>query len=417
MPKITEQVRLKTAEIITRLTELPEPPKGNLSLKIFEKILTFEHDLARHLDGGSEEYPFQKEFHAAALRFRSTIAFSYPRLSLVDSSVAFKSSAQLPYRQSVTPTPTGNRYADVIPIDSDEECEASQKVTQTPSPSKRKQPSNDLPKSSATKRSRLDRIPLFVAGQDNGLNSFDSSSTGIDRKAPFAKRFALADIRTILQDAHIGLPNQIDPKATKRMIRDSLSYWDEPLNELLDYTSQTCLAMILERASCVFALWQGTRCYDLLLEICQSFFQEKFRIQISSAKRVLDMERQTALTLHEGAMRNASEGALMALENACRNERVKAFLAKQDPEWDNNLGDRARSDRMSKVTDVQLGPNPFVQELRAMAVSINSVGRYCMQEMSADHLIGRPRLLRVCFLSFRRCHLPGDPNRALRSMS
>ncbi|KAL8767095.1 MAG: hypothetical protein Q9209_006322 [Squamulea sp. 1 TL-2023] len=364
LPKITEQVRLKTFDIIERLRGLPEPPKGNLSLKIFEKILTFEHDLVRHLDGGSEDYPFQKEFHAAAVRFRNTIAFSYPRLSLVDLVVGFPSSAPLAYRLSTTPTPR-NRRADIIPIDSDEESEAAQKLTQTPTPSKRKQPSTQKPQSTPTKRSRLGMIPQFQPGQDDGVNS--SSSTGIDRTAPFAKRFTLSDIRTILQDAHIGLPNQIDPKATKRMIRDSLSHWDEPLEELLSFTSQTCLAMILERASSVFSLWQGTRCYELLLELCQSFFQEKFKIQATSAKRILDKERHSALTLHEDAMRTASDEALIALENACRNERAKAFLAKQDPEWDNGLTDRAKVERISKVTEAQLGGNPFVQELRALA--------------------------------------------------
>lgn len=90
--------------------------------------------------------------------------------------------------------------------------------------------------------------------------------------------------------------------------------------------------MILERASCMFTLWQGTRCYDLLLETCQSFFQDKFKIQASAAKRVLDIEHQTALTLYEKTMRTASEEALVVLENAYRNERVRAFLVKHDPE-------------------------------------------------------------------------------------
>ena len=153
------------------------------------------------------------------------------------------------------------------------------------------------------------------------------------------------------------------------MIRESLSRWDEPLNELLDYTSQRCLAMILERASCVFSLWHGTWCYDLLLKTCESFFQGKYKIQTSAAKRVLDTERQTALTLDETRMRTASEEVLKVLENAYRNERVKAFLTKINPEWHTNAEDRAKLDKMmSKVTDAQLGPNPYSKELKAMAV-------------------------------------------------
>ncbi|KAL8846150.1 MAG: hypothetical protein Q9221_008744 [Calogaya cf. arnoldii] len=300
-PKVEEQVRLKTSEIIPWLKELPGSPKGNLSLRLFEKISAFGHDLARHLDGGSEEYPFQKEFHAAALRFSSTIAFSYPRLSLVDYPVAFKSSVQVPYRLSATqtPTPAGNRCLDVISIDSDEEYDATPKSTQTPTLSKRKKHSIESPQSGPPKRSRLDRIPQFVAGQDTGRNNSGSS---IDRKAPFAKRFTLADIRTVLLDAQTGLPNQIDPKATKRMIRESRSRWDEPLNELLDYTSQS--------------------------------------------------ERRST----------------KVLENAYRNERVKAFLTKINPEWHTNVEDHAKLDKMmSKVTNAQLGPNPFSKELKAMA--------------------------------------------------
>ncbi|KAL8860610.1 MAG: hypothetical protein Q9178_002963 [Gyalolechia marmorata] len=364
LPKITNQVRLKRAEIVERLRQLPEPPKGNLSLKIFEKILAFEQDLRCHLGGGSEEYPFQKEFHTAAVRFRSTIAISYPRLNLG----VFKSSAQLPYRMSVTPTPSssGKRRSDVIPIDSDEEYDTIQNSAHTPSPSKRKQPSSTVPQSTPSKRSRLDKIPQFVPGQD-GVNSLDISSTSVDRTAPFAKRFNLQEIRTILQDAHIGLPNQIDPKATKRMIKESLSHWHEPLDELLRFTSQACLGMILERASWIFGLWRGTRCFDILLETCESFFKKQLNTQTASAKRVLYIERQAALTLQEETMRSASEKELITLEAACRYERVKAFLSKQNPDWDDNLSDRAKADKMSKVTDAHLGPNPYVQELRAIS--------------------------------------------------
>ncbi|KAL9627547.1 MAG: hypothetical protein Q9204_006487 [Flavoplaca sp. TL-2023a] len=67
-------------------------------------------------------------------------------------------------------------------------------------------------------------------------------------------------------------------------------------------------------------------------------------------------------------MRTASEEALSALGNAYRNERVKAVLTKQDPEWETNVRDRSKLDKMmASVSDVQLGPNPFLQELRAMA--------------------------------------------------
>ncbi len=368
MPQITEQVRLKTAEINARLGGLPEPPKGNLSLKILEKILHFEQDLRYHLDGGSAHYPFKKEFHAAALRFRETIRFSFPRLSLVDVSTTFKSSSRLPYRPSTTPTPSGNGR-DVIPIDSDGEYEATAKSTQISTPSKRKLPTTNSVQSTPTKRSRLDDIPQHTPSKDTAASSFSTSCVDLDPTAPFAKRFTVMEIRAILQDAHIGLPGQICPTATEHMIKQSLSHWDKPLDELLEFTRQTCHDMIVQRASAVFAQWQRTRCYETLLEICSSFFQEQLQKQIESTKRVLAIERQATVTLNEEAMRSASEMALLTLENRCREERVKAFLTKQDNDWDFNLSERQKSDKMSKITDTQLGPNPFSIELRAIAVN------------------------------------------------
>ncbi|KAL8849843.1 MAG: hypothetical protein Q9221_005181 [Calogaya cf. arnoldii] len=365
LPKIRKQVRFKTSEIIARLNQLPEPPKGNLSLKVFEKILQFEQDLRHHLEGGSEEYPFKKEFHAAALRFRETIRFSYPRLLLTDMSTTVRSSSRLPYRPSTTPTPSGNRR-NIIPIDSDDECEAAPRSTQTSTPSKRKNPATNLAQSTPSKRSRMSDIPQYTPKKDSVASSFDGSCIDLDRTAPFARRFTIMEIRKILQDAHIGLPGQIDPKATERMIKESLSRWDEPLEVLLEFTRQTCLDMIIQRASTVFGQWQGTRCFETLLEICQAFFQEQLTIQKVSAKRVLAIERQAALTLNEEAMRSASESALVTLETACRNERVRALLTMQDVDWDSNLNDRQKNDKMSKVDD-QLGPNPYSIELRAIA--------------------------------------------------
>ncbi|KAL8684171.1 MAG: hypothetical protein Q9224_006550, partial [Gallowayella concinna] len=287
---------------------------------------------------------------------------------LGDLPATIRPSTQLAYRSSATPTPTGNRRSEII-IDSDEEYEAPSKFTQTPSPSKRKQAALSVAQSQSTpsKRSRLDKIPQYLPGQDNGSSTSDSSSMNIDRTAPFARRFTLTEIRSILEDAHIGLPNQVDPRATKRMIKDSLSHWHEPMETLLNITSHSCRSMILERASSVFSLWHGTRCFDVLLANCQSFFDEHMEKQFSSARRILGIERQAALTLHEDAMRTASERALITLELACRNERAKALLMKRDPEWDKNLSDSVRKEKISKVDDSQLGPNPYMNELRAIA--------------------------------------------------
>lgn len=358
LPQIRERVRSKTAEIITRLKQLPEPPEGNLSLKILQKILEFDLEMRSHIDGGSEAYPFRKEWYAAAIQFRHTIAFSYPRLSLKGISAACQTPSRLPYRPSSTPTPSGRRR-EVIDA-SDSEVGAAQNVTPS---SKRKQPTLKPAQVSPPKRARLHDIPQHTSSQEGT----PTARLDINYAAPFAKRFTLTEIRSILQDGHVGLPNQIDAKATKRLIRESLSLWDEPLDELLAFTNKACHTLLVERASSVFGIWHGTQFFEVALDVCQGFVEETFDRQKASAKRVLDVERQTALTLHEDAMRVASKRAFVQLDNACRSERAKGFLMKGDA-WDEDWNDRLKAEKLSKVTDAQLGPNPYVHEIRALSV-------------------------------------------------
>lgn len=356
LPQITERVRSKTSEIIGRLKELPEPPQGNLPFRILEKIWDFEREMRHHLDGGAQEYSFRKEWYTAAVRFRHTIACSYPRLSLSDILVTCHVPRQLPFHPSSTPT-------EVIDV-SDEDVEASQNMTPR-SNSKRKQPALKATQISPTKRARLQDIPQHVPSQQSA--SVGLASLASNNGAPFAKRFSLTEIRSILQDAHVGLPDQIDTKATKRLIRESISLWDEPLDELLAFTHKACHALIVERASSVFGIWQGTQFFDVALEVCQGFLEEEFNRQTASAKEILDVERQDALTLNESTMRAATERAFLQLEHACRIKRAEALLRKTD-DWNDEWDHSKKEKKISEVTDTELGPNPYVYEIRALSV-------------------------------------------------
>lgn len=348
--------------MIARLKELPEPPKGNLSLKIYEKILAFEHDLRSHFDGGSEELPFRKEWLAAATQFRDTVAESYPRLNYSSLSKAPQAQGQLPYRFSVTPTPTptsNSKRSDVIALESDEDT-TSQPITPTPY-SKRKQAASKSSQISPLKRIRLSQIPQHTESYDTSISR--------PAPAPHAKRFSLPEIRNILQDAHVGLPNQIDPKATQKMIKESLVGWEEPLKELLRFTEQVCRAMILQRAANAFGIWRGTQFYEVVEETCKTFFEEKLDQQVVWAERILLIERQEAVTLHKATMSIARDQALKKLKIACRNARAKAFLDAKIPGWDNNLEEQVIMEKIEKVSESDVGPNPYTHEIRALAVS------------------------------------------------
>ena len=356
-------MQLKLAEIGTKLKELPEPPKGNLSLKVFEKILQFDGEMQKNIDGGAQEYPFQKEWHLVAMHFRRTLAYSYPRLALAASSASLSTptSSRMPYRPSCTPTPRQNSLS-VINVDSDEDKGfACSTPTHRP---KRKQTGSKSTLTSPPKRSRLSDIPLHISQE----HSDDVEEVPIDRRAPFAKRFSLTDIRNIIRDAHIGLPNQVHPKATERMIKESLSLWDKPLQDLLRITGDLCHNLIAQRLDAIFGIWTQTRLFESVHEICRSWLTDLLATQKHIAERSLCVERHKALTYNYEAMQSASEKALPALESACREDRAKSLLNKLDPNWAVDLTEQLRRERIAKVVEKQLGTDPYIQEIRAMAV-------------------------------------------------
>ena len=366
LPKITEQVHDKIADIVARLEQLPEPPKGNSLLRISEKINELGENVRKHIDGGLQDYPFQKEWHSTALHFYRTIAFSYPRLHLGTPSTASSTSSQasgsMPYRLGSTPTPQA-RHSAIISIDSDDDDDM-RAIPQ--SQSKRKVTSTKVNEGSPTKRSRLDNIPKFVPRTNHGLDH--PQNTNISRPAPFAQRFTLPEIRDMLRDAHIGLPNQIDPKATERMIKQALIFWDRPLDDFLHTTHESYLAVIKQSASVAFLQWNGTGLYTSVHEICESFFNKIFQKQTDTVRYLLQVERHKALTLNYDALQVATERAATILENTRRSGRAAAYLSKQDPSWDENLTDQQKADKVAKVSDAQLGPDPWSQEVRAMSV-------------------------------------------------
>ncbi|KAI4162310.1 MAG: hypothetical protein LQ342_004024 [Letrouitia transgressa] len=356
LPRITEQVGQKLAEIAAKLKELPEPPQGNLPLKIFEKLLQFDNEIQQNMAGGSREYPFQKDWHSPAIHFRQTMAYSYPRLSLSTSS-SISTTSRLPHRQSTTPSPSNQTNPVTINIDSDNENPASKGTPTTPS--KRKNKTTD---SSPLKRSRINDIPQFIPEKSIDI----SEDTSIDQRAPYAKRFTLRGIRCTLQDVHIGLPNQVDPRAIEKMIRESLSTWDKPLHDLLHSTGELCRQLLFERIETNFGLWQQTRFFETVQEICGSWLDSMLAMLNDIAERILNVERYKALTYNHDAMQTACDNALTALQNARQYERAKAKLNSTEPDWEAKLNEKAQKERIKKVSD-QLEPDPYIQEVRAMA--------------------------------------------------
>ncbi len=72
-------------------------------------------------------------------------------------------------------------------------------------------------------------------------------------------------------------------------------------------------------------------------------------------------------------MKLACDNALNLLKSGRREHRARKFLSEQDSGNDNKTPSRQPlKERLVKVTDVQLGLDPFSQEVEAMSVGLRA---------------------------------------------
>ena len=364
----------KAQEVDARLQQLPEPPAGNLPRQIHEKIFVFEAEAQKQFDGGDPMYPFRRDWNALVQRFRKVMADSRPLLNQ-PSLVA----VTRPTIESTCGTPTPARKIGMsmpITIDSDDE-EVQQKSTPLPdrTSTSKKRIKMSSPQDTPSKRSRMSDIPLFTPEKAfpkacKTVASHRSSTRTLTKwHTAYCKRFDLADVRQTLQEAHVGLPGQTDPKATDRMICLSIKVWEEPLEHFLESTIEMCQSMVSDQITKVFSQWRQTLLYSRALDIRTSFFEQAKESLRTTLANILKWEMYKPTTYNEDAMRMACENALALLKTGRRDHRAKKLLCEQDASKDKTPSRQTLDERMTKVTDAQLGPDPFSQEVEAMSVS------------------------------------------------
>ena len=313
------------------------------------ELTKFEKEIEKHVDGGSYVNSFQKEWNRLSGRFRDVLADSYPVLVLTPNN-----------SNSVPGTPTP------IPIDSDDDAPCNPSPVIQRSGQKRRL---------ASVQHTPQKIPRIV----NGTPRSTAMSSRI---------FNLAEVRDIMQDAYTGIPNQIDPRATERMIVMSMGHWEEPVDHFLTETKQLCEAMVFEQVEKVFGKYTKTLFYEKVMNICESFFEKVMSQQRQLVMQILKWEMSKPKTLNNEALDLAEGKALAMLQTKRREIRAGAYLDVQEAKVGKITKGQARTEKISKIQDTQLGPETYGREIVAMSVSVN-LGAIDTADFGAD----RQRLL------------------------
>lgn len=347
--------------------KLPEIPTGNLPMKVLEKILEFDGAIRRQIEGGSQEYPFQKEWNQLAMKFRGVLAESEPILEMSDlypSSIAYANTedrfeSPLAVRPRHSPASRLNAPTAYIAIDDDDED-----MIESPLNNKRRRgtPAQSTPrkKPAAAVKPVAQRPPIFQ------IPAFEAS-TGADCDRPFARRFSLYEVRNIIEDAHIGLPGQTDPRAVDKIIQISMQDWDQPLCEFMAQTEELCFGMVRSLADTTFALWQKTRLHEKLHIICETFVRDTMNVQKQAAERARLLELHKPMTFNKEAVELAYAKGRTKTQKGRLYYRAKHYVEQHMK--DSNQG-QTLDEKITKVIDAKrLGPDEYGKEVEIMGVS------------------------------------------------
>ena len=251
----------------------------------------------------------------------------------------------------------------VIDSDGDSPCVGTSPRQPT---SDRKRSSEHLATLTPRKKSKLDGIPPYNGGSGS---SFTSPALHTRTLIGDKVRFTFEDIREIITAAYVGLPFQTDSKAIEQMNQMSMKPWERSMACFLERTETLCQQIVVDRIGEEFGLWRRTPLYDRITNICEAFLLKAMAEQRAAAQRNHRMEEQETMTFNEDALAQAQVEALTTLQAARRENRRGTYVAKLEMQNGKAFSDQASKDRQSKVTDDQLGVDPFKQELEAMAVS------------------------------------------------
>lgn len=358
LPSIKIKILEKATAVDRELACLPKPPAGNLPVLVHSNVIEFSRNVQLHIDGGSPDMPFLKKWHQLALEFRKQLADSRPSLAMPSTAPrASLAGSQADVFMDSTPGPQT-----AITIESDPDEPQAETPTQTRPPKKRALDGGASTASTSQKKARrITDIPQYI------------QRVSVTQVVGPAKVFTLPDIREIMDTAYVGLPGQIDPRVSERMSRMSMEHWDDLLTRFLDATLSMCEQLISNRILEGFSVSQQTPLYDTIVHACGAFLNRAMEEQRIAAKRSLARELHKAMTLDEGGMIHARNKALEDLRAHRLTNRLTALVNEQEAQTGKATSGQARKDKIAKMSAGKLDPDPFDQEILAMAVSISEV--------------------------------------------
>lgn len=346
LPSIIRQIDEKGRRIDAELLTLPDSPSEDVQRILMEKTITLGLNLQWIFEGGtgcsSTNNDLQKEWYELVRDFQTALHRTRPTLK----TIADSDSSYL-----------AEKY--------DTDCDM---VIVSSSPSrKRKAPTAD-PKTSETKtleskaKAKIEPTGTHDAHNTEREGSVYKTNSFNEWKGPFFK-FTLEKIRRVKEDSHrAGIPNQIDPSAIEVLNKESVENWHVLTKAFVFATHGIVQRVVLSTLDEVIAQYRQTELYRELYRVIGTFLLRLRAEYLHDASTHYQIEKDNPFTMAQSQHKEASLEALRKLTRARHASRAKTWRMARGHATDDEQ-------KVTKVSDADLGPDQFSQELEMMAVS------------------------------------------------
>ena len=176
---------------------------------------------------------------------------------------------------------------------------------------------------------------------------------------------SIMDIRASIEaHAVTGIPGYVNHQVKVTYALAAVAAWDDPLKTFIDHTFQALRRSILSILESVLQKYIHTEVYRSSKKLMEEFLEEQEKDQRKTTWEFFETERLSLFTINDGSFNQYQREALEALTAQRRRIRLESYVAKQ---IQNGAKINDEEKFRNSVTDQQLGPDKYLEELNVAA--------------------------------------------------
>ncbi|KAG4437271.1 hypothetical protein IFR05_007248 [Cadophora sp. M221] len=366
LPNISESIHKQTLEVDRGLASLPDAPKDKVQHIVRQALGTFSSQVRQFMDPGSAS-SFQSEWNKLCGQFLKTLDIMRPGcLCKADEAkvIDFDASddddvVEISHRSNVK---RGLDNADIRASESPNKKPRAVNSTPESQQSMHAPAARGAKPEPQSSSRRLRAIPL-----PSMMRKFSKDEMG-----PFHQPYlnagtgamTLMELRTaIANNACAGRPTETNFKVKQDISLAAIVSWEEPLATFINCAFKKVREEVMTTLETSLAKYTRTSLFAEARVIVEAFLDLKEKEQRGHTLRYFDVEKSRLFTVCLKEFERHKAEALELLTANRQKHRIDAYVAKQI----HSTGKVKEESRARAEAEANLGPDSFIEELRAAA--------------------------------------------------